>query len=210
MPRAARHYLPRPLILAVLGLGLAACGGSNGDAASQTTSNHAPSHHTKANGGASTATATNFSTHNNDRDNDGDHNNDDAEVLEYGHTANATDRRVSVALVKRYYAAAAAEDGAKGCSMLAPFIAELVVENDGQAEELRGRSCATVMHKLFKLHHRRLAEKNATLKILDVRVDGNKALAILEFPFTPEVRKLVERRLGSTWRLLEPLDSILE
>jgi hypothetical protein len=194
----------------VLGLGLAACGGSNGDAASQTASNHAPSHRTKANGSASTATATNFSTRNNDRDNDGDHNDDDAEVLEYGHTANATDRRVSVTLVKRYYAAAAAEDGAKGCSMLAPFIAESIVENDGQAEELRGRSCATVMHKLFKLHHRRLAEKNATLKILDVRVDGNKALAILEFPFIPEVRKLVERRVGSTWRLLEPLDSILE
>jgi hypothetical protein len=189
------------LALAALGLGLAACGGLSGGTASQ-----------RATAAASTgAPATAWSpAHKNDRDNDSDHNDDDNGALLYGHTANAADRRVSVALLKSYYAAAAAEDGAKTCPLLVPVIAESVVENDGRSGPLRGNTCAAVMTKLFKLHHRSLVEKNATLKVLDIRVEGDKALDILEFPAIPEVREMTERRVGGTWMLLELLDGMIE
>ncbi|MGC2374853.1 MAG: hypothetical protein WA484_13355 [Solirubrobacteraceae bacterium] len=204
----AEPYQPSRRLLgtlgvAALGLGLAACGGSNGG----TTSHNASS---SSSTGASKIVESNFSTHHNDRDNDGDHNDDDAGILLYGHAAGPADRRISVALVKRYYAAATGEDGAAACPLLVPFIAESVVETDGHSPGLRGKTCAAVMSKLFKLHHRLLAEKNATLKVIGVRVEGNKALVILEFPFIPEAREITERRVGSTWKLLELLDIMLE
>jgi hypothetical protein len=109
--------LPGLLASAVLGLGVGACGGG----AQPRLWSNAPT--------ASTATtAPNFSTHNNDRDNDGDHNEDDGKVLNDGHAAGALDRQSSIMLVTHYFAAAAAADGATGCSLLVPFVAESVPE----------------------------------------------------------------------------------
>lgn len=156
------------------------------------------------------AIAPNFSTHNNDRDNDGDHNDDDAVVLGYGHAAGPSDQRMSVALVTRYFALAAAADGARACSLLEPIFAESVAENDGQSPQLRGGTCAVVLSKLFKLHHRELAEKSARLRVTAVRVSGEHALAVLFFPQIPEVRQFIEHRVGRTWRLAGLLDGNIE
>lgn len=189
------------LAIVALALGVAACSSSKGSA---------PRPDATGTHNVSKAIPPNYSTHNNDRDNDGDHNNDDENVLAYGHAAGAIDRRSSVALVTRYFAAAAAEDGATGCRLLTPIIAGTVAETDGHSPGLRGKTCAVVLSKLFKLHHRLLAEKNATLKIIKVRVLGDKALAVLEFPTIPEVRLIAERRVAGTWKLLYLLDGILE
>lgn len=152
----------------------------------------------------------NFSTHHNDRDNDGDHNNDDGKVLDYGHTADTTDRLASIALVKRYFAAAADTNGTAGCKMLVPLIAETIVEDDGHSSELRGTTCAVVLSKLFALHHRELKMKNATLKIIEVRAQGTKELIVLDFPTIPEVRQITARQIKSSWKLMDLLDGILE
>ena len=66
------------------------------------------------------------------------------------------------------------------------------------------------MSKLFKLHHKPLAAKNASLRVLAVRVEGQKALVVLGFPNIPEVRQITARRVAGTWRLLDLLDGILE
>ncbi len=137
----------RILAVALLGLGATSCAG--GSTASRDSATIASQH-----GSASTTAAPNFSTHKNDRDNDGDHNDDDEKVLHYGHAASPSDRRASVALVTRYFAVAAAENGAAACSMLVPFIAEAVAEQDGKSPPLLGKTCAVVMSKLFRLHHR--------------------------------------------------------
>jgi hypothetical protein len=195
--------IARILAVALLGLGATSCaGGSTTSRGSATVA--------RQTGSASTTAAPNFSTHNNDRDNDGDHNDDDGKVLYYGHAASPSDRRASVALVTRYFAVAAAENGAAACSMLVPFIAEAVAEQDGKSPPLLGKTCAVVMSKLFRLHHRLLALKHATLRVIEVRVEGHKALAVLDFPTIPEVRQFVERRVGRTWKLQELLDGILE
>lgn len=182
---------------------LGACGNSNNDTFPQNGSQALA-------GGIATTATSNTTTSKNDRDNDGDHNDDDEKVLYFGHRANMDDRRISVALVRRYFAAAASEDGAEACPLLAPFIAESVAERDGHAAPLRGKTCAGVMSKLFKLHHQLLTEKNATLKIMAIRVEGTRALAVLEFSTIPEVRQLTERRVGNTWKLITILDGILE
>jgi hypothetical protein len=145
-----------------------------------------------------------------DRDNDNDHNDDDSHVLNYGHAASAADERESVALVKRYFALAAMGDGAQACGLLVPLLAETVAEQDGSSPRLPGRTCGAVVSRLFVRDHRVLAEKNAHLKVLKVRVDGEKALILLDFTEIPEVRQILERRVDGTWKLHELFDGIIE
>jgi hypothetical protein len=195
MPNRTIRVLLSLLAGLALALGPAACGGAG--------KSTAPT----ANTAAHDANATpNFSTHNNDRDNDGDHNDDDEKVLYFGQAAGTADRRELIALVTRYFAAAATENGAAGCRMLVPFIAEGTAEQQGQA----GSTCAFALSELFKQHHPLLAEKQATLRVIGVRVEGNRALAILDFPNIPEVRQIGERRVGNTWKMLDLLDGIIE
>lgn len=145
-----------------------------------------------------------------DRDDDGDNNDDDAKFLNYGHAATGRELQEIKTLVTSYYAAAAAEDGAKACSLLIPFIAESVAENYGHTPTLSGKTCAVVMSKLFKLNHQLLVGKSATLKFYAVRVGGAKALTVLSFATLPEVRLIAERRVDGTWRMLDLLDGIME
>jgi hypothetical protein len=182
------------LAVVALCLGVVACGDSG--------ERHAT--------GASATVAPSAATHENDRDNDGDHNDDDGRVLNYGHPASAADRRSSVTLVTRYFAAAAAADGAKACALLVPLTAESVVEEDGHSAALSGRSCAAVMSKLFRLHHRMLVEKRAALEVISVRIEGNKGLAVLDFPEIHEVRQLGVRRVDGAWKVVDLLDGIIE
>jgi hypothetical protein len=177
------------LAIALLGLSLSACGGSS--------ATHSSS--------AATAAVKK------DRDDDGDNNDDDNKVLFYGHAPSLTERQSIVALVTAYYAAAAAEDGAKACTLLMPFVAESVVEDISHGPGLSGKTCATVMSKLFKSKHTLLAGENASLKFYTVRVNGGKGLTVLSFSNLPEVRQLAERRDSSgEWKVLQLLDGILE
>jgi hypothetical protein len=178
-------------LLSVLLLGLAAgaCGGST---AGRTSTNAASSAHTH------------------DRDDDNDHNDDDNHVLYYGREASPTDRQAIVTLLTRYYAAAGASDGAKACPLLMSFIAEALPENLGHSPTLRGKSCAVVISKLFKQHHKLLGGESATLKVMTVRVEGDKALTVLSFANLPEVRQMTERREGSGWKIVTLLDGIVE
>jgi len=146
-----------------------------------------------------------------DRDDDLDHNSDDGGVLGFGHAADAADRRGVTALVIRYFAAAANADGASGCRMLTPPVAETVAERDGGSPQLSGGTCAVVLSKLFAWYHSALVEKQRTLTVTGVRVQGARVLAILEFPTMPEkIRQIDGRRVSGSWKLFELLDSIVE
>lgn len=192
-----RAPLPILLATALLGLGGVGCGSSKTAI-------------TAASDSASSARSTIQSTAKPDRDDDGDNNNDDSQTLEYGHEATAAERPAILAVLRRYYAAAAAADGAKACALLAPFIAESVVQENGHRPELRGSSCSAVMSKLFRHSHTLLSAENATLKVLTVRVQGGKALIVSHSSALREVRQITERRIGGRWTVLELLDGIIE
>lgn len=97
-----------------------------------------------------------------DRDNDigapGDDTNNS--VLHFGHAANATDTQAITTLIKRYYTAALAENGAKACSMMYSTLAESVPEDYGQSPPgepyMRGTTCPAVLKLLFKHEHLQL------------------------------------------------------
>jgi hypothetical protein len=184
------------LVALALGVTPLACGSSK-DAPRRTT------------GGSALVTA--YFPHDSlDRDNDSDHDDDDARYLEYGRAANPAELREALALVRGYYAAATAENGARACAMLDPIIAESVAEKYGQSPGVTGKTCAVVMSKIFANHHAALAVEDTTFRIPEIRVLGDKGLAILEFPTIPEVRKLELHRVDGTWRVLDLLDTLLE
>jgi hypothetical protein len=182
------------LALSAIALGVGACAGSGGGHSSQPA--------------AVKVIVPNYSTHNNDRDNDGDHNDDDAGIVEFGQAAGPADRRASIALVTRYFAAAAAADGAADCRLLVPIIAESVGEAAGTSE--RRSTCALALSRLFRRHRAELALKRRTLRVSGVRVSGSRGLLVLYFPTIPEVRQMTERRVGNHWRLITDLDGFIE
>jgi hypothetical protein len=145
-----------------------------------------------------------------DRDNDGDNNTDDQHVLGFGRPADTGESQAIGALIANYYAAAAAMDGAKACRLLAPFVAEAVVERHGHVQALRGKTCAAVISRLFKLNHGDLTTKRATLKVMRIGVEGNRSLIAVEFPTIPEMRQLSARRSNGRWGMLSLLDGIVE
>ncbi len=145
-----------------------------------------------------------------DRDEDYDNNDDDYYVLGFGRPAGATDAQAITTLVRRYFASAAAENGAEACALITPFFAETVVEQYGHTPQLRGNTCAAVMSKLFKNNHKEIAAKNSHLKVMRIGVEGDVARVGLEFPEIPTITQIRIRRQGKRWTVLDLLDHLIE
>jgi len=119
--------------------------------------------------------------------------------------ASPADRRAIVALVKSYYAAALAEDGARGCSLLYSTLAESTVEDDSREPDsppyMRGQStCAGVLHALFHHYHLQLAYELPKRSIWRVRVEGLYGYVFMRFGALPERQTGVERE-GRVWKM---------
>lgn len=134
-------------------------------------------------------------------------------ILDYGHAAGPADRRAITALVKRYYAAAAAGDGTQACSMLYITLSESVAEDQGHesagpAYQSQGTTCPTVMALMFKHFHEQLAAKLPLLKVSRVRLHRHRGVAILSFGSMPE-RRIAVLRERRTWKIVGLLDGEL-
>jgi hypothetical protein len=176
---ARRLLVKLPLALlavALLGVGAGGCGGARKGAvsASRVTSKPATSYY------------------------DGD----DASMLSYGHAANAADERAIAALVKRYFAAAAVEDGAKACALTYALRAETLPERYGQSPGplyLRGATtCPALLSRAFTHFHSLLAQ--AAVELGGVRVEGHRAVALLGFGTKP-ASYIAVRREGGAWKI---------
>jgi hypothetical protein len=183
----AANRLSALLVAALLCVSVAACGGASGGSGSAASEANRP-----------------------DRDNDGDNNDDDAHILNYGRAPTATETQQLKALVTDFYAAQAAANGAKACSMLYPPMVETIPEEYGNNPGIEGSTCAEVLTKLYKREHQTLAHKSATLKFYLLRVKGGeKGLALISFD-APEVRQILERRVNGVWKMAALSDTILE
>jgi hypothetical protein len=198
-----RSLLTLPSI-ALLGLGVGACG----EAGKRTGSASRSSSSAAAAAAATTLAQSRLPT---DRDEDNDnpgssrYDADDSPVLRFGYAASLAEVRAIASLVRRYYGDGAAGDGASACSLLYSLLRESVVEEYAQSPGLRGKTCAEVLSKLFKRRHRELAGDVAALKLTIVRVGGDSGLALVRFGATRERRVLVRRERGA-WKMGVLLD----
>jgi ketosteroid isomerase-like protein len=124
-----------------------------------------------------------------------------------GARASRSDRLAIAALVKRYYTAAAAEDGAQACAMLsADIVAGLSEEPQSSSSPTRQSACAVALSRVYKTQHRLLEEDDvSTMVIADVRINHDVATAIVGFRSMP-VGSLRLRRQKGAWKI----DAILD
>lgn len=149
-----------------------------------------------------------------DRDNDADNRSgsyfdgDDRIVRAFGHAASPADRRTIAALVKRYYRAAAAQEGARGCAMLEANISKSLPEVLGGGAGppyLSGKTCAVVLTKVFRQNHRQMVIFAATLQVSSVRLGGDEGFVVLAFKRLPgrEFRLFLEHGVWKMGALLD-------
>jgi hypothetical protein len=203
----------------LLGICLAACGSADKGASPST-------HDSAASTAAKTVAVSTVPSHappapvqtktDADKDNDSgaiaaDEKNNSS-VLDLGHAASASDQRAIAALIKRYYAAALAENGAKACSMLYSTIAESVPEDYGISPPsqpyMRGTTCPAVLTLLFKHYHPQIALEYPKLEVARVRLVEHQGIAVLHFGALPE-RQISVGREGHTWKLKALLDGAM-
>jgi hypothetical protein len=161
-----------------------------------------------------TTSAGGYSRHDGDKDNDDEpHGNSDigndatALLATYSDDLDATEKQRVIALVKRYYAAAAAGDGAKACSLLQSSLAVGLAEAHGQSTREGAKTCASALSALFEQQHKQLAaDEVTTMGVTDVRRKGSLGLVILGFKRMPEGEILIERE-GGDWKINSLLDS---
>lgn len=134
--------------------------------------------------------------------------NDDTTLFgNYGGRADPADTHAVSALVRRYYAAAAAGEAAQACSLLTASLAAEAA-SDRQAPSRHG-ACAAYMARLLKEQHQRLAsDEVGTMGVTSVYAKGNLGLAVLGFRRMPAATIAVERE-GRTWKVDAFLDSTL-
>lgn len=174
--RASRSTRPLALALALLCLGVGACGSTT-----PRDSRSGPSAATTQSLGHETG------------------------VREFGHAAGASETRAIAALVHRYYAAAAEGSGTKACALLYYILAESLPEEYGRPPGplyLSGAgSCQAVLSRVFAHFHAQLA---LAPTVTAVRVEGGRAQALLAWTKLP-AGSIELRREGSVWKLNMPL-----
>jgi hypothetical protein len=134
----------------------------------------------------------------------GYYDSDDSVAESYGHTANVADERTVTALVRRYFAAAAAGDGARACSLVTSTFVRAIPEDYGQAPGpayARGKTCPVVASKVFRHLRGKLA---GSIKVTDVRVNGNEAHALLGSKTMPASYIALRRERGA-WKIADML-----
>jgi hypothetical protein len=208
---------PRLALLAIslLSVCICACGGGGGRA--DTTASSA----SVASTNDSTTTASTESPladikADSDKDNDVGAPGDDKQntsALGFGHAASPSEQRAITALVKRYYAAGFAENGAKACSMIYSTLAESIPEDYSQTPGvpyMRGaKTCSASMTLFFRHYHPLLALEIPKLKVVRVRIEEHHGLVLLSFGTLPE-REIYVSRERHVWKMTGLLDVELE
>ena len=151
-----------------------------------------------------------------DKDNDIGTPDDDKSnnlAFNFGHAASPSEQRAITTLVKRYYAAALADNGTRGCALLYSTLADAAPQDDshepGNPAYMQGaNTCAEVLAKLFNHYHPQLAAELSKLRVTRVRLEEHHGFAFLSFGRMPERRTSVQRE-GHVWKLSQIYDEEL-
>lgn len=135
-------------------------------------------------------------------------NHDDKEIEIYGKPATPAEWQATEAFARGYFAAAAAEDGARACPMLAPWLGPTLggsYEKPSDPSYLHGKTCAEVMTKLFTHRHGLVVKEARGVEVTDVRVTQQTAFVLLAFKGVRERRYMGLQRMGANKWTLEAL-----
>jgi hypothetical protein len=153
--------------------------------------------------GSTTTTTTSATLAHKDADNDNDnpsgsrYDEDDYAVLLFGEPATAAESRELTLLIRSYYMAARAYDGASACRMIYSKLANSAVGDFGAPSGLSGKTCASLMTQLLERDRREL---QPIREVRDIRVEGDHASAMLRFASMSDRHAMFLREHG-VWKL---------
>jgi hypothetical protein len=135
---------------------------------------------------------------------------DDGEFRYYGRAAGANVRRAVTRLVARYYAAAAANDGAAACALVDAELADaFAAQRDarfpGSPAPAAG-GCAAALAARFRHILGRSAADMASVRVIGVRVAGDRGLALLRLR-SSQVRYIPVGSERGAWKIEALIDS---
>lgn len=124
-------------------------------------------------------------------------------ISSYGRAPSAPEADAIVTLVKRYYAAAAAENGALACSLTYYIEVETLPEQYGGPPGprwLHGAStCPALLTRVFEHFH---SELTGSVDALAVRVKDGRGKELVDFPGLRLPEGVVKvRREGDAWKV---------
>lgn len=130
---------------------------------------------------------------------------DDQVTLAYGHAPSNLQRGAITSVLKHYYSAISAGDGALACSLLVPAFARSVSEDYGRApgpSYLRdANSCPAVMPMLLQHFRKQLADP---ITVVEVRLKDGRAQVVLSSR-TMSASHIFLMRQGGSWKIQELL-----
>jgi hypothetical protein len=112
------------------------------------------------------------------------------------------------AVVKRYYAAVAAGDGAAACGLLSSGISKSIVQGFGRSPALRDKGCPGILSLLFKYRPGQAGASLGAVEVTGVRVKGGRGFALLHSKTTPSGEIAIYRE-GGTWKIGSLIGSAL-
>lgn len=124
----------------------------------------------------------------------------DTSIQTYGGEAGGADRQAVAALLRGYYTAAAAGDGATACSMMAQGVQLLLVRELGRGVPEKDRNCAAIASELFKMRRGEDGVGLAAPRVTGLRVKGDKGFALLRSKALPNGEIPVVRE-GGAWKI---------
>jgi hypothetical protein len=140
----------------------------------------------------------------------GRYDSDDMAITDFGQAASPAETRTIAEVVKSYYRAAAADNGAEACALTYSTVAKSIPEDYGRATTgppaLRGKTCAVVMSKLFGLYHGRMVDISVHRRVIEVRIADREALALMGSASAVK-NNLAVRRENGLWKIAAVNDS---
>lgn len=149
-------------------------------------------------------------------DSDGDNDrNTDENMRTPGREGSPADRRSIATAIKRYYALALADDGARACAMLAaPLVKSTPLEYGPRAApNSRASTCAALMSAFFRSQRREVVAVARTQRLIDVRLEGDHGYAALHVDLpclrgscvlyvrTIHIVNVLVTREGASWKI---------
>jgi hypothetical protein len=128
-------------------------------------------------------------------------------VMKYG--ASHTERRAIVAVVKSYFAAAAAADGKAGCQLIDSNLGTALGQEQTGLPAGDSGTCAATLSLLFKRQQGHfVAENPTTMVVTGVHVRGEESFVTLGFKTMPESDIILQHE-GNAWKIDALFDSPL-
>lgn len=125
------------------------------------------------------------------------------EYYSFGHLASDVETQAVAPLVKRYYMAAAADDGQAACRLMYARWKKAVIE-----DVERGNNCAQAMTSFFKRHPGWPTTDLRAIEVTSLRIKGSQGIALLRSQ-AMRSGEIVLHREGRAWRIQDDLGKYL-